>query len=94
MAATIPISLSPDEQAALLAQAKAQGVSVNALIRKALLGIIHPEESSQASLLQQLAGEEFERAFEEIADLIPENVPSISSEALRRKNMYSREDEF
>jgi hypothetical protein len=50
----------------------------------------HPEDESAKN---QLSAEEFERAFEEIGDLIPDNVPPIPDEALRRENMYSRAPE-
>jgi len=37
---TLTVPLSPEEQAVLVAQAQAQGVSVDALLRKAVLQII------------------------------------------------------
>ncbi len=40
MAVTIPVSLTAEEQASLIAQAKAEGVSVDFLLRKAVLQII------------------------------------------------------
>jgi hypothetical protein len=94
MTAAIPVPLTPEEKATLLAYAKAQGVSVDTLLRKAVLQIIFPTEPGEPSLNNQLSGEELERAFEEIAELIPDNVPPIPDEALRRENMYSREDEW
>ncbi len=90
MTAAIPVPLTPS---ALLAHAKAQGVSVDTLLRRAVLQIILPEPS-EPSVKNQLNGEELERAFEEIADQIPDNIPPIPDEALRRENMYSREDEW
>ena len=37
---TVPVPLTSEEEAALIAQAKAQGVSVDSLLRKAVLQII------------------------------------------------------
>lgn len=88
MAATIPVTVTPEEQATLLARAEAQGVSVDALVRKALLQIIYPAEPT--SLAQQLRGDDLERAFEELADLVPDSVPPLSAESLSRENLYSR----
>lgn len=91
MPATIPVTVTPEEQATLLARAKAQGVSVDALVRKAVLQIIYPAEATPFP--RQLRGEELERAFEELADLVPDSVSPLSAESLRRENLYSREDE-
>jgi hypothetical protein len=91
MLATIPITVTPEEQATLLARAEAQGVSVDALVRKAVLQIIDPGEGTAAP--QQLRGEDLEKAFEELANLVPDSVPPLSAESLRRENLYSREDD-
>jgi len=91
MPATIPVTVTSEEQATLLARAKAQGVSVDTLVRKAVLQIIYPGEGTPAP--QQLRGEDLERAFEEIADLVPDSVSPLSAESLRRENLYSREDD-
>ena len=89
----VPVSLTPEEKAALVAQAKAQGVSVDSLLRKAILQFI----SASAETTQprpQLTEEEFDRAFDEIADTIPEGIPPLSDEALSRESIYTREDEW
>lgn len=91
MQATIPITVTPEEQATLVAQAKVRGMSVDALVRKAVLQIIDPSSAERSE--PQLRGEDMERAFEELADLVPSSVPPVSSESLRREYMYSREDE-
>jgi hypothetical protein len=92
MTVTVPVPMSQEEQAALLAQAKAQGVSVDALLRRAVLQLIAAARAVPPQ--QQLSPEEFEIAFEEMADMIPENVPPIPDEALSRENIYTREDEW
>lgn len=90
MPATIPITVTPEEQATLLARAEAQGMSIDALVRKAVLQIIYPAEGTPAP--QQLRGEDLEIAFEEMANLVPDSVPPLSAGSLRRENLYSRED--
>jgi hypothetical protein len=51
--------------------------------------------SPETSLPQpQLTAEEFDRAFDEIADTIPEGIPPLSDEALSRDSIYTREDEW
>ena len=92
MPLTLPIDLTPEEQATLLATASAQGITVEALLRKAIIQILPPAQNSIPQ--PQLRGEEIERAFEELADLIPESVPPLSNDNLRRENLYSREDDW
>ena len=91
MAITLPVPLTREEQAALVAHAKARGVSVDSLLHRAILQIIHaaPEVDQR-----ELSAEELDSAFEEIADLIPPGTPSLSDEALSRESIYSREDEW
>ncbi len=84
---TITVPLTTEEQAALQSQANAFGVSVDSLIRRAVLEIIKPQQ-------KQLSSEEFGKAFEEIAEMIPDNVPPLSDAALSRENIYTREDEW
>ena len=75
MTVTVPVPLTEEEQSALLAQANAQGVSVDSLLRKAVLQIITAPPHGLSD--KQLSPEDFEKAFEEIAEMIPENVPPI-----------------
>jgi len=42
---------------------------------------------------QQLRGEDLERAFEELADLVQDSVSPLSAESLRRENLCGREDD-
>jgi hypothetical protein len=93
MAVTIPVLLTSEEQTALQAQAQAQGVSVDSLLRKAVLQIIARAPDAPPPQ-RELSGEELEKAFEEIADLIPDNVPPNPDEALSRESIYTREDEW
>jgi hypothetical protein len=89
----VPVSLTPEEEAALVAQAKAQGVSVDSLLRKAILQFISASAET-TQLRPQLTEEEFDRAFDEIADTILEGIPPLSDEALSRESIYTREDEW
>jgi hypothetical protein len=36
----------------------------------------------------------FAKAFEEIADMIPDDIPALSEEGLSREGIYTREDEW
>lgn len=87
----VPVSLTPEEEVAVVAQAKAQGVSVDSLLRKAILQFI---SASASELRSQMSAEEFDRAFDEIADTIPAGIPPFSDEALSRESIYTREDEW
>jgi hypothetical protein len=86
------IQLTEEEQSALLAQAKAEGVSVDSLLRKAVLQIITAAPHGLSD--QQLSPEDFEKAFEEMAEMIPENVPTMPDEALTRESIYTRENQW
>jgi hypothetical protein len=87
---TRTVLLTAEEQAALQAQANAQGISVDSLLRKAVLQIIFAEPAAKPSLTV----EEFDRAFEEIADIMPEGVTPLPDEAFSRESIYTREDEW
>jgi hypothetical protein len=66
---------------------------MTALSRRAVLQIIAAAPEA-AHPRRELSGEELEKGFEEIADLIPDNVPAIPDEALSRESIYTREDEW
>jgi hypothetical protein len=85
MTVTIPVELTAEEQAALERKAEAQGVSVDSLVRQAVLQVIGTPA---------LSTEEFNRLFDLAADLVPDDVPEIPDEALRRENLYTREDDW
>jgi hypothetical protein len=92
MTVTVPVPMTSEEQAALQEAAEAQGVSVDLLLRRAVLQVITVPRKTKSH--QDMSPEEFERALEEIADMIPDNVPDIPDEALSRENIYTREDEW
>jgi hypothetical protein len=94
MMVNVPVPLTPEEQSALLAQARAQGLTLDTLLRKAVLQSISPGPEIKLQAQQQLCPEDFDRAFEEIADMLPEGIPAVLDEALSRESIYTREDEW
>ena len=74
-------------------QAKAGGVSVDSLLRRTVLQIISGKAESKPEVAW-LSAEEFDKAFEEIADMIPDDIPALSEEGLSRESIYTREDEW
>jgi len=90
MTVTIPVSLTPEEQAALLAQAKAAGVSVDTLLRRAVLQVIAAPLDSDS---ERLTIDEWEKEFNEWLDSLP-TMPTLSDEAISRDSIYTREDEW
>ena len=90
MAVTVPVFLTPEEQAALVAQAKAQGLPVDALLRKAVLHIIAAPSDVNP---EQLNAEQWVKEFEDWLDGLPD-MPMLSDEAISRESIYTREDEW
>ena len=90
MAVTIPVSLTPEEQASLVAQAKAEGVSVDVLLHRAVLQII---AAAPDVTPQQLTADQWEKEFNEWLDS-PPAMPTLSDEAISRESIYTREDEW
>ena len=90
MTLTVPVPLTPDEQAALQAQAKAQGLSVDSLLRKAVLQVIAaaPEASQEPPSFA-----EWQKEFEAWLDGLP-TLPTLADKAISREGIYTREDEW
>jgi len=86
----VKISLTPEEETKLQAQAKAEGVSVDTLLRRAVLQIITATPKADTGTLR---AEEWEKEFEEWLDGLP-TLPMLSDEAISRENIYTREDEW
>ena len=87
---TVAVPLTLEEEAALIAKAKTQGISVDSLVRKAVLQLISPSSGTDPVL----TAEESEKVFDEIAEMIPEDVPTLSDEALSRESIYTGEDDW
>ena len=86
---TVKIPLTPEEETKLQAQAKVAGVSVDTLLRRAVLQIIGTPEAGT----RRLSAEEWEKEFEDWLDGLPP-MPMLSDEAISRENIYTREDEW
>jgi hypothetical protein len=78
MIVTVPIPVTTEDQAALEAQARAQRVSMD----------------SRDPVITPPLTEDFDRAFEEIADMIPDGVQPPSDWAVSRDSIYTREDKW
>ena len=90
MAITIPVILTPAEEAALAARANAQGVSIESLLHEAVLYLIAtgPGESREP-----LTTAQWETELVDWLDSMPD-IPSLSDDALSRESIYTREDEW
>jgi hypothetical protein len=76
-----PVRLTPQEEAELLAQAKARGVSVDELLHTAVIKVIaSPPEVNR----EHMSAEQWEREFEEWLDSLP-NLPTLPDEAISRE---------
>ena len=89
MAVTVPVPLTCEEEAALSAKANAEGVSVDSLLRQAVLHIL--SVGPQAN--QPVGSEQWERELGEWLDTLPD-LPTLSDEAISRDSIYTREDEW
>jgi len=90
MAITVPLNLTPAEEAALAARANAEGVSIESLLHEAVLHLIaRGQDEGRAAL----TADQWETELVEWLDSMPD-VPSLSDEALSRENIYTREDEW
>ena len=90
MTVKIPVPLTAEEQAMLLARANAQGVSVDVLLRRAVLQMITAAPDMGP---QELSAEQWEKEFDEWLDTLPD-MPTLSDEAISRESIYTREDEW
>ena len=86
---TITLELPPELEARLVAEARAGGVPVADIVTAHLL-----QQARAIIPAEQPTAEDVDQAFEEIANMIPEGIPPIPGEALRRENLYTREDEW
>jgi len=91
---TITLELPPEAEANLLAQAKARGLSLDAFLKTIIANQVAAAASVKPLESLPLQGEELDRVFEEIADLVPNGTPILSDEALSRESLYTREDEW
>lgn len=73
----------------ITAKARLRGQSVEASIRDRLL-----EDASLVSNAAGLTADQIDQTFEDIADMLPAGVPVLSDEAVSRKSIYTREDDW
>jgi hypothetical protein len=90
MPITIPINLTPVEEAALVARANAEGVSIESLLHEAVLHLI---ATGQSEVRAPLTTDQWGTELMEWLDSMPD-VPSLYDEAFRRESSYTREDEW
>jgi hypothetical protein len=91
---TITLELPPEAEANLVAQAKARGLSLDAFVKTIVANQAAAAASVKPLETLPLQAEELDRAFEELADLVPNGTPILSDEALSRENIYTREDNW
>jgi len=85
MAVTVPVTLTPAEEAALAARAEAEGVSVDALLHQAVVRLISPSAGTGPA---SLTAEEWEKEFDERLGSMPD-LPSLSDQAISRESIYT-----
>ena len=88
---TITLPLQPQEEARLIAAARAKGLSTDALVREALDRILAEtvEPSGQPRSLQdELTPEEWVRQFDAWVDSHDRTTPLLSDEAISRDSIY------
>ena len=90
MAITVPVNLTPAEEAALAARANAEGVSIESLLHEAVLHLIAGGEGERRAAL---TADQWETELVEWFESMPDT-PSLSDEAISRESIYTREDEW
>lgn len=84
----ITIELPPDVEERVIANARLRGLAVSEYAGELIAGSV-PAATRDAF---DLPVDEFERLLDCLGQLIPVNAPPIPDEALRRENLYERED--
>ena len=84
---TITLELPPELEARLVAEADANGVPVDELIRSYL------HRAPSVNIARRISEQDVNRAFDEAADMIPDGTPPLSDEAMSRESIYTREDD-
>ncbi len=83
---TVSLDLTPELEAGLLAQAEAQGVSLDQFLRRALETIAHTS-SVKPVRAEPLPAAEWERGLDEWLDSFPPEV-GLPESAFHRENWY------
>jgi hypothetical protein len=82
---TLTVALTAEEEAKLLAEARARGISPDALVRDALKDLLGKAEQPAATA--SMTPEERARAFVEWAESFPPTTP-LSDHAVTRESFY------
>ena len=83
----ITVDLPPDLEAQLLAEANAKGIPLSEVVKAYL--IRRPVQPSEPV---QMSPEEWEKAWDELLDSLPD-IPTLPDDAISRESIYTREDE-
>jgi hypothetical protein len=86
---TITLELPSELEARFAAEARKKGLPISEIVKAHLLNQVAAPVRPE-----QMAPEDIDKAFEEIADMIPETIPPIADEMLSREHIYTREDEW
>jgi hypothetical protein len=81
MKASMVIHLPPEIEAAIAAEAKARGVSVDSIVREALAPFARP-------LPEEAASGDWDAELESFLDVLPQ-LPVLPDHALTRENIYT-----
>lgn len=84
----IMVDLPPAVEAILAIKARVKGVPIGEFVRDYLVEHVLPVRP------EDLTPEELDAAFEEIADMIPQDQVPLSDAAISREAIYTREDEM
>jgi hypothetical protein len=86
---TITLDLPSELEARFIAEARDKGLPIAEGVKAHLL-----DQALAPVRPEQMTPEDIDKAFEEIADMIPENIPPIPDEMLSRESICIREDEW
>jgi hypothetical protein len=86
---TITLELSAEIETRLVAEARSQGLPIAEVVKAHLIN-----QALAPPRPEQPTPEAIDRAFEEIAEMIPEGIPPIPDQMLSRERIYTREDEW
>ena len=90
---TLTLSLTPEEEAKLLAQARARGMSPDTLVRNAVKELLDKPRQPSSTEPGTVSPEEWDKEFDELLDSLP-GLPTLSDEAIGRESIYTRKYEW
>jgi hypothetical protein len=84
---TLTVALTEEEEAKLLAEARARGVSPDAIVRDAIKGFLNKAPQPAQIATAEMTAEQRARAFVEWAENFPRTA-LLSDEAVSRDSFY------